>query len=74
VIFSPDDKRLASQSWERVQGRQMAVETRVWDAQTGQEILSVKAGGLVVDAAGGRFAIAFSPDGKRLASSGGGEL
>jgi WD40 repeat protein len=52
VSFSPDGKRLASSG-------------KVWDSQTGEELLSLKgqpwlAGSLV-----------FSPDGKRLISRGG---
>jgi WD40 repeat protein/serine/threonine protein kinase len=52
VAYSPDGKRLAS-SGDGV---------KVWDAQTGQELLSLKFMGY-----GG--CVAFSPDGKRLASS-----
>jgi WD40 repeat protein len=48
VAFSPDGKRLASGS-------------KVWDAQTGKELLALQGGG------GG--SLFFSPDGKRLASS-----
>ena len=39
-------------------------EVKVWDAQTGQEILSLR--GHV----GGLRSVAFSPDGRRLASAG----
>jgi WD40 repeat protein/serine/threonine protein kinase len=46
VVFSPDGKRLASNG-------------KVWDAQTGQELLSLKGAGR---------SVAFSPDGKRLAT------
>jgi WD40 repeat protein/serine/threonine protein kinase len=49
VAYSPDGKRLASAS----------SEVKVWDAQTGQELLTLK---------GGSTSVAFSPDGKRLAS------
>jgi WD40 repeat protein len=51
VAYSPDGKRLACANH--------AGTVRVWDAQTGQELLSLK------DAGG---TVAFSPDGKRLAS------
>jgi WD40 repeat protein len=53
VAFSPDGKRLASAS-------------KVWDAQTGQELLAYDGH------TGGFSSVAFSPDGKRLASAGGG--
>jgi WD40 repeat protein len=38
-----------------------AKEVKVWDAQTGQELITLKGGGLRV---------VFSPDGHRLASNG----
>jgi len=56
VAFSPDGKRLASAS------RNSAV--KVWDAQTGEELLSCGTTG-----ARGTIGLAFSPNGKRLASS-----
>jgi WD40 repeat protein/serine/threonine protein kinase len=55
VAFSPDGKRLVTLSG----GDKMA---KVWDAQTGQEVLTFKSSG------GG---VAFSPDGHRLAASDG---
>ena len=62
VAFSPDGRRLASV------GGLLSVhpdeEVKVWDAQTGQEILSLP--GHV----GGLRSVAFSPDGRRLASAG----
>jgi WD40 repeat protein len=39
---------------------------KVWDAQTGQELLTLK-----VPTGGARNSVAFSPDGKRLARAGG---
>ncbi len=54
VAYSPDGKRLASAG---------GGEVKVWDAQTGQELLSIKHAYQVSD-------VAFSPDGKRLASAG----
>ena len=62
VAFSPDGRRLAS-----VGGASRGAsrpEVKVWDAQTGQEILSLP--GHV----GGLRSVAFSPDGRRLASTG----
>jgi WD40 repeat protein len=55
VAFSPDGKRLASACQDKT--------VRVWDAQTGQELLSLKGHTAKVNS------VAYSPDGKRLASS-----
>jgi len=55
VTFSPDGKRLATLSRDNT--------VKVWNVQTGQEVLTLK-----VSVTGGG-SVAFSPDGKRLASS-----
>jgi WD40 repeat protein len=61
VCFSPDGLRLASST--------IAGEVKVWDAQTGQEQLTLKGHtGKVYSTV---FRVCFSPDGKRLASAGG---
>jgi WD40 repeat protein/serine/threonine protein kinase len=68
VAFSPDGKRLASggrgHEGYDAQDRPLPGELKVWDAVSGQEVLSLK--GHI----GGVESVAFSPDGKRLASAG----
>jgi WD40 repeat protein len=54
MAFSPDGKRLASASEDKT--------VKVWDAQTGQELLTLKGHDGQVNS------VAFSPDGHRLAS------
>jgi WD40 repeat protein len=64
VVFSPDGKRLASasQDLETPDGKAFG-EAKVWDAQTGQLILSLKGHTSRVTS------VAFSPDRQRLASA-----
>jgi WD40 repeat protein/serine/threonine protein kinase len=61
VVFSPDGKHLASAGLVMEQGRALLGEVKVWDAQTGDRLHSLRGGGA---------SVAFSPDGKRLASAG----
>jgi WD40 repeat protein len=65
VAFSPDGKRLVSMSGGGtgpIGARPGPSDVKVWDAQTGQELLSIKGQG------GPDVGVAFSPDGKRMAS------
>src|SRR5262249_25736645 len=57
LAFSPDGKRLAAGSADRL--------VRTWDAGTGEELLALKGH------ANGVTGVAFSPDGKHLAPAGG---
>jgi WD40 repeat protein/serine/threonine protein kinase len=57
VAYSPDGKRLASAGEDRT--------ARIWDAATGQELLTL------VGHAEWVYAVAFSPDGKKLATASG---
>ena len=63
VAFSPDSKRLASSSIPPdASGPPGSDEVKVWDAQTGDELLTLKGH------TGFVWSVVFSPDGKRLAS------
>jgi WD40 repeat protein/serine/threonine protein kinase len=64
VAYSPDGKRLVSGShiWDDTKKPYVAGEVKVWDAQSGEELLSLK--GLT----SGVNSVAFSADGKRLVS------
>jgi WD40 repeat protein len=58
IVFSPDGRRLASISG----GEGEIGELKLWDAETGEELLTF-------DKVGSR-GVAFSPDGHRLVSAG----
>jgi WD40 repeat protein/serine/threonine protein kinase len=64
VVFSPDGKRLATGAYgyNYQQRENLPSGVKVWDAETGQQLLSIE---------GARSNVAFSPDGKRLASRSG---
>jgi WD40 repeat protein/serine/threonine protein kinase len=63
ICFSPDGKRLATGSGGSDQQlRALPGEVKLWDAATGQELLSFKA------PTGSIHGVCFSPDGRRLAT------
>jgi WD40 repeat protein/serine/threonine protein kinase len=63
IAFSPDGKRVASASttWDSTKKAYIAGEVKVWDAQTGQVLLTIQ---------GHADTLIFSPDGKRLTGGG----
>jgi WD40 repeat protein len=68
VAFSPDGNRLASGGgvWDGPKHQWVSGEVKVWDAATGQQTRTLQAH------TGEVCCVAFSPDGKRLASAGAG--
>ena len=59
VAFSPDGKRLASNS-TRYRNQDVLGQVKLWDAETGQELLGARRRETCHD-------VTFSPDGKRVA-------
>jgi len=57
VAVSPDGKRIVTGSWDQT--------AKVWDAETGQEVLTLQGHTAWV------WSVAFSPDGKRIITGGG---
>jgi WD40 repeat protein len=67
VAYSADGTRIASASghWQDLKGNWLTDEVKVWDAQTGRELLSLRGGD-----SRGLICVAFSPDSKRLVCGG----
>jgi WD40 repeat protein len=68
VAFSPDGKLLASVAGPSPLGRDDTV--RVWDVATGRQLQVLRGHGSPHRGSDMEYAVAFSPDGKLLASSG----
>lgn len=68
-VFSPDGKTMATAGYEKVGDSYVA---RLWDVETGKELRILPAGAFP-NGNGRERALAFSPDGKRLANGGWGD-
>ena len=63
VAFSPDGRRIVSGSFRFIQAaRYLVGEIKVWDAETGQETLTLEGRSV------GTTSVIFSPDGRRIVS------
>jgi WD40 repeat protein len=67
IAFSPDNRLMAGDGISSVDGRRMSCLT-LWDVRTGAIVHSIEVGEASSVATSGT--LAFSPDGKRLASTG----
>lgn len=65
LAFSSDSRRLATASgvYERSRPPKHPGEVKIWNAVTGHELITLE------DPAAGVFGVAFSPDGRRLATA-----
>ncbi len=65
LAFSPDSQRLATAAgvYETSQPTKHSGEVKIWDAVSWQELITIK------DPVAGVFGVAFSPDGRRLATA-----
>jgi len=61
MAFSPDGKRLATASQDGTVG--------IWDAATGEKVLTLQVFSSTIFPTGGANSVAFSPDGTRLGSA-----
>ncbi len=66
IAFSPDGRRLVSVSSDADQGKDVLLpgEMKVWDAVSGQEIMCLRGGAALA------LGVAYSPDGRLLATAG----